>query len=95
MRHHLIMHASRLDTFSKVREVQDVARATEAVGGVASVQIGAVKTRVSGARKASSCKLTRREMTPSSWQRRTSTSSASIIKSKVTSKEIAETARVT
>ena len=95
LRHHLIMHASRMDTFSKVREVQDVARAREAAGGVVSIQIGAVKTRVIGARKASSCKLTRREMTPRSWQRRTSTSSASTAKSKVTSKEIAETTSVT
>ena len=80
LRHRLIMHASRLDTFSKVREVQDVARAREAAGGVVSIQIGAVKTRVIVARKASSCKLTRREMTRSSWQRRTSTSSASTAK---------------
>ena len=42
LRHHLIMHLSRLDTFTKVREeVQDTAR--EAAGGVALMQIGAVK----------------------------------------------------
>ena len=38
------MHASRLDTFSKVREeVHDIARAREAAGSVAPMQVGAVK----------------------------------------------------
>ena len=44
LRHHLIVHASRLDTFSKIRgEVRDIASAREAEGGVASMQSGAVK----------------------------------------------------
>ena len=43
LRHHLITHASRLETFSKVREVQDMARSREAAGGVAPMHVGAVK----------------------------------------------------
>ena len=44
LRQHLIMHASRLDTFSKLREeVQDIARARGAAGGVAPMQVGAVQ----------------------------------------------------
>ena len=44
LRHFFIMHPSRLETFSKVREeVQDIARASEVAGGVAPLQIGAVK----------------------------------------------------
>ena len=43
-RHHLIMHASRLVTLSKIGEaVQNIARASEAAGGVAPMQIGTVK----------------------------------------------------
>ena len=63
------MYASRLDTFSQVREeVHDFARASEAAGGVAPMQIGAVKrvrrARTSGAKeKVSSCNLRRAEMT--------------------------------
>ena len=47
LRQHLMMQASRLDTFSKVREeVQDIARAREAAGGVPPIQIGAVQVKV-------------------------------------------------
>ena len=64
LRHHW------LEMFSKVSEaVQDVARARVSVGGVAPMQIGAVKGRVrmartSGAKvKARPCQLKRRKMT--------------------------------
>ena len=44
LRQHLVMHASRLDILSKVREeVQDIARARKAAGGVAPMQLSAVQ----------------------------------------------------
>ena len=43
-RHRLTMHVSRLDTFFKVKEeVQDIAKAREAAGRRAPIQIGAVE----------------------------------------------------
>ena len=44
LRHRLIMHESRLDTFLKVgEEVQDIARTGELACSVAPIQNGAVK----------------------------------------------------
>ena len=59
LRHHVIMHASRLETFSKVTEESP----REVAGGVALMQIGAVKGKGKKRAmvKASSCKLRRRE----------------------------------
>ena len=68
--HHLPFHASKLDTFSKVREeVQDIARAREAAGGAVPIEIGAVTGKVEVRRKGAS-------VTSRSWQIRTRTSTA-------------------
>ena len=59
--HHLLIHASKLDTFSKVREeVQDIARTREAAGGTVPIEIGAVtgKEEVRQKRKRDFQKLT-------------------------------------
>ena len=52
LRHHLIMHASKLDTFGNAihrqiqRVVQDIARASTTASGVAPMQIGTMQSKI-------------------------------------------------
>ena len=92
LRHHLILHASKLDTFSKV---------TAAAGGVAPMHVGAVKGKDKkdhgrqGQRYKRAHASGEGETTPGSCQRRTRTNMASTVKRKVTPRTLAETASAT
>ena len=99
LRHHLIMHASMLDMFSKVREeVQDIATARDAAGGVVPVQTGAVKGEGQG-RQRQKGELMQAEKESDDAEKQAEknkdTHTASSAKGKVTTRAMAETASVT